>query len=328
MPNVLVYVGYTRGTLSRSALEALTAGRKLAEALDESLEAVAVGVDGAEGVAAQVIAAGAQRVYTVENPILADFQPDLYAGAVAAAARQAGPRILLFCLDAAGRDLVPLLAHKMDATALTEVVNFAVEAGQLKWTRPVYGGKAMAVYTALRERQVVGLRARTQDPAPLDYNRTGETIRVPFAVDQATAVTRVVEEVRAALGGVSLADARIIVSGGRGLGSPEPFKDLEALAAVLGGAVGASRAACDAGWVPTTMQVGQTGTIVAPDLYLAIGISGASQHLAGITGAKHVIAINKDPEAPIFKRATLGIVADYKTVLPTLTAELSNVLDR
>ncbi len=327
MRDVLVYAGHEAGSLNRSALEALAAGRKLANALGEGLAAIVAGVD-ASGAAAQAIAAGADKVYAVENPILAEFQPALYAAAAAAAVQQADARIVLLNLDGAGRDLVPRLASRLGAAALTEVVSFAAEGGTLKWTRPVYGGKAMAVYTALKDRQVVGLRAKTQDPATLDNSRTGEVVKVSFTVPESTAVTRVVDKIQEAVSGINLADARIIISGGRGLGGPEPFKELEALAAVLGGAVGASRAAVDAGWVAPTMQVGQTGTIVAPDLYIAVGISGASQHLAGITGAKNVIAINKDAEAPIFKRATLGIVADYKTVLPSLTAELKKAFGK
>lgn len=327
MSKVLVYTEYMNGSLSRPALEALAAGQKLARSFGESLEAVIVGADTADA-AAQAIAAGAARVYKVENPILADYQPDLYAAAVVAAVQKADPRVLLFCLNSSGRDLVPRLAQKLRAAALTEVVGFAVDKSQVQWTRPVYGGKAMAVYTSIRELQVVGLRAKTQDPAVLENTRTGEAIEIPFAMDEAAAVSRVVEKVQEAITGVRLADARIIVAGGRGIGGLEQFKGIHEMAALLGGAAGATRAACDAGWVPPTCQVGQTGAIAAPDLYIAIGISGASQHLAGIAGAKNVVAINKDPEAPIFKRATLGIVADYKTVLPTLTEELKKVLGK
>lgn len=325
MQNVFVFAGQRSGKLTRPALEALASGRKLATAANAELSAVVVGAD-VDGAAAQAISAGADVVYAVEDPILTEFQPDLYLSAVESAVRQADSSLVLFTLDGAGRDLVPRLAHRLGAAALTEVVSFRAEGGSVYWSRPVYGGKAMAVYTSLRERTVVGLRAKTQEPAVLDTGRTGRVVRVPLAVDETAAVSHIVERIREAVAGVNLADARIVVAGGRGLGGPEPFKELERLASVLGGAVGASRAACDAGWVPPSIQVGQTGTIVAPDLYIAVGISGASQHLAGIAAARTVIAINKDPEAPIFKRATLGIVADYKTVLPTLTEQLKAVV--
>lgn len=327
MRDVLVFAGSAAGTLTRPALEALAAGRRLAAALGAGLAAAVAGAD-TTAAAAQAIAAGADRVYAVENPLLAEYQPDLFVAAATAAAQAADAGIVLLCLDSAGRELVPRVARRLGAAALTEVVGFTAGAGGVRWTRPVYGGKAMAVYTATRERQVVGLRAKTFDPAVPDGSRTGSVVKVPLAVAESVAVTRVVEKIQEAISGVRLADARIVVAGGRGLGGPEPFRELEELAAVLGGAVGASRAACDAGWVPPTLQVGQTGTIVAPDLYIAIGISGASQHLAGIAGAKNVIAINKDPEAPIFKRANLGVVADYKTVLPALTAELKKALGK
>ena len=325
MPNIIVYAGLVDNSLSRSALEALTAGQKLTKDLGGSLNAVVMGVDTTDA-AAQAIAAGAQRVYRVDNPILTEFQSELYTAAVTTAVREANSEIVLFCLDASGRDLAPRVGRRLEASVLTEVVDFKVENERVKWTRPVYGGKAMAVYTALRERQVVGFRAKTQEPAILDSRRTGETIQVSWTVDETTAVSRVVEKVQEILSGVRLEDARIVISGGRGIGGAEPFKALEELASVLGGAVGASRAVCDAGWAPSSCQVGQTGIIVAPDLYIAIGISGASQHLAGIAGAKNVVAINKDEEAPIFKRASLGIVADYKTVIPALTTELKLAL--
>lgn len=324
MQNILVYTGQHEGKLTRSALEALTTGRKLAEAIGKHLEAVVVGAD-VTNAANQAIAAGADRVYIVDNPVLGEYQYDLYVAAVTAAVKQADPRILLVCLDKVGAELVPRVAHRLDAAAFTEVTGFNVENENVKWNRPVYGGKATAIYTGLGKRQVIGIRAKSEEPAVMDTSRTGETISVPFTVNETAALTRVVEQVVEAVSGVRLADARIVVSGGRGIGGAEQFKALEDLAQVLGGAVGASRAVCDAGWLPATYQVGQTGVIVAPDIYFAIGISGASQHTAGIMGSKIIIAINKDPEAPIFKYATLGIVADYKTVLPTLAEEMKKV---
>jgi len=325
MQGVLVFSGQQAGQLTRAALEALGAGRRLASALNEELLALVVGAD-VERAAAQAIAAGADAVFTVANPILAEFQADLYLAAAKAAVRQVDPRLVVFTLDSAGRDLLPRLAYRLNAAAVTEVTDFQVDGKVVKWIRPVYGGKAMAVYQQLRERALVGLRAKMHEPAVLDGSGSGRVVPVDFTVDESTAVARVVERIQATLSGVNLAEARVVVAGGRGLGGPEPFAELQKLADLLGGAVGASRAACDAGWVPPSMQVGQTGTIVAPDLYIAIGISGASQHIAGIAGARTVIAINKDPEAPIFKRANIGIVADYKTVLPTLIEQLRAVV--
>ncbi|MCG0239649.1 MAG: electron transfer flavoprotein subunit alpha/FixB family protein [Firmicutes bacterium] len=326
MQNVLVYAGADQGALTKSAREALGAGRRLADALGATLAAVVVAAD-TDALAQEAIACGADRVYAVANPILSEYQPDLWVAALEAAARAASPDVVLITGDTAGKELAPRLAFRLRAGILTEVSAVAVEGGTVRWTRPVYGGKAMAVYTA-KGPVVIGLRARMHDPAAPAEGRRGEVVRVELSVSPELAATRIVEKIQQALGGVRLEDARIIVAGGRGIGGPEGFKDLEALARDLGGAVGASRAACDAGWVSASLQIGQTGATVAPDLYIAIGISGASQHLAGITGAKTVIAINKDPDAPIFKRATLGVVADYKTVLPHLHAELKRILGK
>lgn len=317
MRRILVFAGTSGGALTRTALEALGAGCRLAQATGSILGAVVVGAD-VSAAAEQALSCGATQVYTVESPALGSDHPELYRDALLAAVREAAPDILLLTLDAAGRDLVPRLAHHWDAAAVTEVVDFRVADGALHWLRPVYGGKAVAAYTADVPRWVVGLRIRTQEPAAADPDRRGEVIPIPFAAEKSALLTQVVEVIRTAAAGVALADARVVVAGGRGLGGAEPFGLLKELADLLGGAVGASRAAVDAGWAPAHWQVGQTGAIVAPDLYIAVGISGASQHLAGITGAKTVVAINQDPEAPIFKRAAVGLAADYRTVLPAL----------
>ena len=327
MGTIAVYCGVESDALNRAALEALGTGRRLAVGRGDRVAALVIGA-GAAAAAAQALAHGADAAYVVENPILAEYQGELYLSAVRAAVDAADPAVLLFSGDLTGREVAPRLGYQLQAAVVTEAVDLKVEGGEIVVTRPVYGGKAMAVYSATSEKQVIILRPKTQEPAAADASRTGEVIKVEWAVPEAAAVSKIVERIQEALEGVKLGDARVVVSGGRGLGGPEPFKQLEELAKVLGGAVGASRAACDAGWVPPHMQVGQTGSIVAPDLYIAIGISGASQHLAGITGAKTVVAINKDLEAPIFKRATLGVVADYKAVLPALTQELQALLAR
>jgi electron transfer flavoprotein alpha subunit len=203
-------------------------------------------------------------------------------------------------------------------------VDVRVEGGDLLVRRQVYGGKAQAIIALRRTPAVVWIRARSFAPAP-PRSEPGQVRKITLDVEPDTR-TRIVERARAEQGDARLEDARVIVSGGRGVGGPEPFQtDLRPLAEQLGAQMAASRAACDAGWVPPTWQVGQTGKKVAPDLYLAIALSGASQHLAGISDAKTIAAINSDPDAPIFKHCRFGIVGDYRKVVPLLREKLAGL---
>ncbi len=204
--------------------------------------------------------------------------------------------------------------------------HYTANSDKVSWIRPIYGDKAFGEYSTTRQKVVVGIRQKSQDVNVPDETSKGGIIEVDYAPSEEMIVTKLVVKIQAALSDIRLEDARIIISGGRGLGGPEGFIEPQVLANLLGGTVGASRAACDAGWVPSNLQVGQTGAAVAPDLYIAVGISGASQQLAGITNAKTVVAINIDPEAPIFKRANIGVVADYKSVIQVLTEKLKKVL--
>jgi len=188
----------------------------------------------------------------------------------------------------------------------------------LQFTRQTYGGKAIAVVQPRVNSVVATAKLRTLEPVAQEEGRTGEEIRVNVALEASQLKTRLIEKVQEEATGINLGDAKIVVSGGRGVHGPEGFKVLEELAKVLRGAVGASRAATDAGWVPPSWQIGQTGRNVSPELYLAFGISGATQHVAGISGSKHIVAVNTDPEAPIFKVAQLGIVEDWKAIATTL----------
>jgi electron transfer flavoprotein alpha subunit len=230
--------------------------------------------------------------------------------------------------DSLGRDLAARLAFRLKAGVVTDVIEIEMGDSEKmpRFTRPAYGGKATAVIVPKRFPVVVTLKPRTFDPAPPAGEGKTKEIPVEISLDPAQARIRMVERVEEETTGVKLEDARAVVSGGRGLGGPEGFTLLVELARVLKGAVGASRAATDAGWVPSSMQVGQTGKTVSPDLYIAVGISGATQHVAGITGAKTIVAINADPEAPIFKVAHLGIVGDYKAILPPLIAKCRELM--
>ncbi|MBI4540843.1 MAG: electron transfer flavoprotein subunit alpha/FixB family protein [Gemmatimonadetes bacterium] len=319
---VLVYARQEGGHLTEGARSALGFGASLAEAVRGELVAAVLG-SGAPTAGRQAIACGASRAMVVSHAALDRYGAERHLAALEAVVGATGAWVICLHFDAHGKDLVGRLARRLDAAAVTEVVGFRVEEGSVLWERPVYGGKAVGVFRADGRRVVIGLRPKSRGPALADPARAGEVVGVECALPERVPV-RVIKE--AVSEGARLEDARIIVSGGRGLGGSEPFRGLEELAELLGGVVGASRAACDAGWVPSTYQVGQTGAMVAPDLYIAVGISGASQHLAGIAGAKTVVAINRDPEAPIFRRADLGIAADYRDVLPALQEELRKIV--
>lgn len=314
--------------------ELVGAAKAAAGVTGEAVHALVVGADsGALGALAREIwRLGAERVWVAADAALAEPDPDRYVAALAEAARAIDPSTVLLNGDPFGAQLGPRLAMRLGAAPVTEVVAVQAAAdGRLAWVRPMYGGKAMAVMTARRPKAVVNVRPRAfatpparAGEAPADAVRELKLTEAPSVAPR----LRVVERRAAPSEGVRLEDARIIVSGGRGMGGPEGFRALQQLAALLGGAVGASRAAVDAGWVPGRLQIGQTGKMVAPELYVAVGISGASQHLAGISGARHIVAINKDPEAPIFRAAEIGLVDDWRKVLPLLIERLSQDLGR
>lgn len=325
MSKILIYANQQDGILSSGAKEALSFGLKLAGVTEGEVAAVLVGT-GADAAAKEVISYGASKAFTIANPLLSEYNAELYVNSLFAAFHQAGADVFILSFDRMGKDLAGRLATRIGASAITEVVDFKTEGAKLTWVRPIYGDKAFGEYSTTRPKVVVGLRPKSQEAALSKAPSLGEIIPVEFPISEEDIITKLVVKIQAALSDIRLEDARIIISGGRGIGGQEGFQELTALANVLGGTVGASRAACDAGWVQSNLQVGQTGAAVAPDLYIAVGISGASQHLAGITNAKTVVAINTDPDAPIFKRANLGVIADYKTVLPALTEKLKKVI--
>ena len=218
-----------------------------------------------------------------------------------------------------GISILPELAYKLGASLATEITDVQKENDHIILTHPVYGGKAVAKYEPDKEKVCISLRENYFDPDPLDGQTEAEKLTV--SEKKVELVEKKMEEME----GISLEDAPVIISGGRGVGGKEGFDDLSKLAKLFEGTVGSSRAAVDAGWVPNSTQVGQSGTIVAPDLYVAVGISGASQHLSGITNAKIVVAVNKDEEAPIFKRARYGIVADWKKFIPAFTEKIEKL---
>ncbi|KAF3999535.1 electron transfer flavoprotein subunit alpha/FixB family protein [Glaciimonas immobilis] len=269
-----------------------------------------------------LIAHGADIVYLADHPTLSEYQADAWVQSVAKITLQAVPAIVLLNHTATGADLAPRLAFRLGTMVAMGAIELAVKDSAFHITRPCYGNNAREVLSINTEPAIATVKAKTQEALVADYGRVGEVISVPIDIDPATLRTRVVDRQREVSEGVSLESATIIVAGGRGLGGPDGFRELEKLASQLGGAVGASRVACDLGWCPPSWQIGLTGKTVAPDLYIAVGISGASHHLAGIGAAKTIVSINSDPDAAMFDEARYGIVGDHKEVLPALVAEI------
>jgi electron transfer flavoprotein alpha subunit len=252
---------------------------------------------------------------------LDDYQPEQYLSAAAQLCQGLQPQAVLLSNDTYSQEMAARLAYRLGGSAVGDVVEIQTTDGQIRARRSVYGGKADAVIALQKTPAVLWIRARAFDPAP---TREGASVEVQqAALTLAEARTRIVERKSEATGEARLEDAPLIISGGRGLGGPEPFEDLKALAALIGAQVAASRAACDSGWCPPTWQVGQTGKKVSPQLYLAIAIHGASQHLAGMSDSKVIAAINTDKDAPIFKHCKFGIVEDYRKVVPLLKEKLA-----
>lgn len=321
---LLVYAERRRdGGLASVVVEILGKGRELADQTGGELAAAVLG-PGAAGLAAEVVAAGADKVYVAEHEALADLRPQPAARALARLAEDMRPAILLAGATTHGRDVAGLAATFLQTGLTADCVDLSVDAeGRLRQTRLTCGARAMSDWVTPEARpQFATVRPKAMKPLPPDPARTGET--VPFEVDLAPGDLRAeVLSFVAATETVNLGEAEIIVAGGRGLGKPEGFELMRQLAECLGGAVGASRAAVDAGWIEYPSQVGQTGRTVSPKLYVACGISGAVQHLAGMNSSDVIVAINKDEEAPIFKIATYGLVADLYEVVPALVEEIN-----
>ncbi|HEY7784879.1 MAG TPA: electron transfer flavoprotein subunit alpha/FixB family protein [Pyrinomonadaceae bacterium] len=294
-------------------------GRRLADKLGGRLHAVILARDGS-GLANDLVHI-AETVIVIDQPEVSSYQPETYLTALAQAGTNLSPRVLLFANDTYSQELAPRLAHRLHGSAVGDVVELRVDDGSFLVVRQVYGGKAEAVIELKRTPAVVWLRARSFAPAGRRESQ-GVISRAELTLQRDTR-TRMIDSKREDQGEVRLEEARVIVSGGRGIGGPEPFEnELKPLADLMGAQMAASRAACDAGWVLPTWQVGQTGKKVSPDLYLAIAITGASQHMAGISEAKTIAAINTDPDAPIFKHSRFGIVEDYRKVVPLLREKL------
>lgn len=322
---VWVWIEQYKGEVANPSWEAIGAARNIAAAYGGQVTACLWGQDIA-GLAQEAIHYGADRVLLCDDATLADFRAEAYAALLSQLAAEHKPAVILFGATVRGRELAPCVATDLETGAIADVTGMEVKDGNIVATRPIYAGKLLSQCVIPERRpQIISLRARAFPRPEPDAGRSGEVVKVQPALAE-DEIKNKVTGLEVAEGQVSLADAAIIVSAGRGSGGPEGFAPIRELAQALNGAVGASRAAVDAGWIPYAHQVGQTGKTVSPDLYIACGISGAIQHQAGMRTSKIIVAINKDPEAPIFKLAHYGIVADLFKVVPALTAAFKEKL--
>lgn len=334
---ILVYIDQFKGVAPPASWEAIGVGRDLASKLDGQVAAVVIG-EKSSSLTQDAFQYGADLVYFAEDPTLADYRPEPYTEILVKIARDKQPILMVFPTTTRGRELAGLSGIDLETGVLPDVVDYELQGDQLIVTRPVYAGKLLARAVCESQPQIITIRGRAFKQPDPDPTRSGEGVKVEVALPAEAIRTQVVEYAETE-GGVSLTDAAVIVSGGRGVSNnPEltppagldekqaeiwraqqGFKLIEELASVLNAAVGASRAAVDAGYVPYEHQVGQTGKVVSPDLYIACGISGAIQHLAGMRTSKVIVAVNKDPDAPIYKLARFGVVGDLYKIIPALT---------
>lgn len=341
---VFVYIDQFKGAALPVSWESLSAARSLAENLGGGVTALVIGPQ-SQGVANEAFQYGADEVLYADDATLADYRPEPYTALISKLVKDAATEALLFPTTSRGRELAAMSAVDLESGVMPDVTALSVEGGQVIATRPVYAGKLLSRVVCSAKPQIATTRTRAFPAPQPDASRSGTPTKVDAVLAEADISSKVVEYTTSD-GGVSLADAAVIVSGGRGVSNnpaltppagldekqaevwraQQGFKLVSDLATVLGGAVGASRAAVDAGYIPYEHQVGQTGKVVSPDLYIACGISGAIQHQAGMRTSKMIVAINKDPEAPIFKMARFGVVGDLYAILPPFTEALRKKL--
>lgn len=318
--NVWVFAEQRNGIITPVVFELLGEGKKIANETASELCAILIG-NNVSNLAHELIAYGAEKVYVADNPILENFTTDGYTKVFSDAIEELKPEIVLYGATHIGRDLAPRIAARVNTGLTADCTKLEVdpEDKKLKQTRPAFGGNLMATIICPEHRpQMSTVRPGVMEKAQRNENNKGEVIKLNLKVTPEDIRTKIVKIVKSKKDVVSLVDADIIVSGGKGLGCPEGFKLIKELADTLDGTVGASRAAVDAGWIDHANQVGQTGTTVKPKIYFACGISGAIQHLAGMSSSDIIIAINKNPNAPIFDVADYGIVGDLNEVIPML----------
>jgi len=324
--DVLIFAEQREGKFRHASFEAVSEGKRCAQKLGTNAVALVVGKDVSEA-AKELGKYGADRILAADSEIFANYNSEAYARAVVNAVKVVEPQILILTASSMGRDLAANVGAKLEVPVASDCIKLDIVDGKLQALRPVYAGKVRIRVAFAKEPNIVTLRPKLYEAAEVSgHNVQVEKLQPAVAQEDLKAV---VKEVAKSLGAkLDLTEADIIVSGGRGMKAAENFKVIEELAQVVGGVVGASRAAVDAGWRPHHDQVGQTGKTVSPTLYIACGISGAIQHLAGMSSSKCIVAINKDPDAPIFQVADYGIIGDLFEVVPALAQELKKAISR
>ncbi|WP_335872892.1 electron transfer flavoprotein subunit alpha/FixB family protein [Bacillus sp. 2205SS5-2] len=321
MARKVLVLGETRdGSLRNVSFEAIAAAKTVSEGGD--VVAVLIG-ETVSALGEELVQYGADRVVVVEDANLAQYTSDGYSQAFMAVVEQESPEGIVFGHTALGKDLSPKIASKLSAGLISDATSLEVAGGNLVFTRPIYSGKAFEKKIVTDGVVFATVRPNNIEPLEKDESRSGEVSSLSVEIKDLRTIIK--EVVRKASEGVDLSEAKVVIAGGRGVKSEDGFNPLQELADVLGGAVGASRGACDADYCDYSLQIGQTGKVVTPDLYIACGISGAIQHLAGMSNSKVIVAINKDPEANIFNVADYGIVGDLFEVVPMLTEEFKKL---
>jgi electron transfer flavoprotein alpha subunit len=313
------------GDIRKVSYEIVSEGKRLADSLGQVVTAVLLG-SGVKDKAATLGHYGADKVLVADDPRLETYTTDAYVSVIAEVVKVNDPAIVLLGGSAQGKDLSARLSARLGVGIAQDCTVFSIESGNLVALRPIYAGKAYAKVSFVDSwPQMAVARPNVMTMNEPDPSKSPEVVDASFSLDDSALKTKVVESIRDESGKVDLTEADIIVSGGRGMKGPEGYGILEELASVIGGSVGASRSAVDAGWRPHSDQVGQTGKVVSPNLYIACGISGAIQHLAGMSTSKVIVAINKDAEAPIFQKADYGVVDDLFNIIPAFTEEVKKM---
>jgi electron transfer flavoprotein alpha subunit len=323
---ILVVGEIEEGKLASISIELLGGARQIADSIKEEVSLLLIG-ENASSLAQEAIALGADKVYLAAHPSFFEFHGEAYTFLVSEVCRQVQPALCLMGQTDGGREVAPRVAARLGAGLCMDCVEvkFDPEQRQILQSRPVFGGKAIAVMaSAAGKMQVDTVRPKSMAPLAPDAGRAGQSIPLSLSFDPAQQKARVAKREKLPAEGIKLEEARVIVAGGGGMGGVEGFAMLKELAQGLGGAVGATRVPVDEKWVPLSQEIGQTGKIVSPELYIAVGISGATQHITGILGSKCIVAINKDADANIFKVANYGVVADYRRVLPALIEKIKS----